>query len=171
MGQPTPAQLRVAREKIALLQKGVRGSAISLPLAREPDLQPGEWAVYALRDPRFDPEKIRYVGFTTHLIQRYRSHLRVEGSTAKDRWIAELRAERLAPSMEILEKRRGPGAEGREAEKRWIRKFRSGGCQLTNATDALRGKGVPVEKLRECLEVQRQRRENWLARTKEELPP
>lgn len=57
--------------------------------------------IYVLRDPR--TLKVRYVGKTKHLKDRYWSHTVRGGNTAKDAWVAKLKEQGLVPQYDVVD--------------------------------------------------------------------
>lgn len=95
--------------------------------------------IYALVDPR-KPRAVRYVGCASQIARRLRQHLfeaRFPTDTSfyknpqKFRFLLHLLCDGRLPEMLLLE---AVPAGGRhlEREKRWIRRFRSRGADLTN---------------------------------------
>jgi hypothetical protein len=93
-------------------------------------LQPGQWAVYALVDPR--DQTMRYIGVTKHPERREVDHYQdEENNQRKIDWIAGLRAAGLRPIMRQLEVVDGKqAAEAREAQ--WIAACLDAGMELLN---------------------------------------
>lgn len=78
--------------------------------------------IYALIDPRRG--RIRYIGQTKTIPQRYYTHMTPGyGSTKMIRWVAELREAGVRPQMMILEVVAGDLVS--HAEYRWIRQYRA----------------------------------------------
>lgn len=98
------------------------------------------WTIYALIDPRDDA--VRYVGIAVKPVKRLADHIKASAyeTTHKARWIRQLLALGLQPTMQILEQG-DDTALREEAERRWIAHYRSAGARLTNLTDG--GDGVP----------------------------
>lgn len=99
--------------------------------------------IYILRDPR--DGSVRYVGKTKRsLKQRLKGHIndarlchRYRSVSYRDRWIAKLLRNGLAPTIESIEIVHG--RDWAAAEMRWIAHFRSLGAKLTNSTDGGEG--------------------------------
>jgi hypothetical protein len=85
--------------------------------------------IYGLFDPRDD--QIRYVGRTSNLKHRYRTH-RYTGSkgNTKSDWVSELKDLGLLPVMKGLAKVSGEDVE--EKEKYYINYYLKQGANLTN---------------------------------------
>ena len=89
--------------------------------------------IYALVDPRY--EKVRYVGKTINLQNRYEQHLYWfdNSNPRKDRWIKGLAKHGLKPELAILEQCNQSNWE--EREKYWIAYYRGVHSDLINITD------------------------------------
>jgi len=103
-----------------------------------PDNRP--WFIYALGDPR--NRAVRYVGWAGNPFQRHRGHIATARRTRKPRhystrWIKQLLADDLLPTVTILES--GVGNGWADAERRWIAHYRTQGARLTNMTDGGEG--------------------------------
>lgn len=86
--------------------------------------------IYGLADPR--TSKIRYIGRSVGVNRRLGEHINEVLRTTKGRWIEELRAEGIPPTIFILEEVENDGdALAREAW--WIEFGRSRGWPLTNS--------------------------------------
>ncbi len=97
-------------------------------MSRQPDPKV-DWAIYALTDPR--DAMVRYVGISKHVYKRYYQHIHdANTGSPKGRWILELLAEELLPSLSILGKAESE-LEARGEEKYWVEHF-SKGAYLTN---------------------------------------
>lgn len=92
--------------------------------------------IYALCEP--DTMAVRYVGKANVVAARMKGHRSEKRSTRKCRWLASLRYRGLAPVIRVLEE--VPANAWEMAERHWIARFRSEGCDLTNHTDG--GDGV-----------------------------
>jgi hypothetical protein len=98
--------------------------------------------IYALVDPR-KPSVWRYIGRSFDAGSRrfehmYQSGLERRGATGKERWISDLSAARLLPTLVVLE----DGISLRDARMReqlWIRQALRDGHPLTNAVRYFRG--------------------------------
>jgi hypothetical protein len=103
--------------------------------SRDQNLRP--WFVYTLHDP-FEPEVVRYVGWTTDPKRRLKTHLR-DARTGRDQthcgnWKRSVFALGVSPVMTIVES--GTGGGYGEAEMRWVAHYRSiVGKKLTNLTE------------------------------------
>lgn len=86
--------------------------------------------VYALGDPRTG--KIRYIGITSNLYQRYAQHLLRTHNLGNLEWIGELRSLDILPTLTVLES----GVDESiifEREKHWIEYYSQQGMELTNS--------------------------------------
>lgn len=91
--------------------------------------------VYELVDPRDD--SIFYVGITIDLYQRFRQHMRCDGTNAlKDRRISEILTSGHLPIMRTKESV-STSIEASEREVYWIRSYLSQGIALVNITVAI----------------------------------
>lgn len=90
------------------------------------------YSIYTLVDPR--DNAVRYVGMSKEPYRRYAMHLLNpnRSKSAKDEWISELREERKAPQLVIIEENIADKREALEREDYWIRKHREEGALLTN---------------------------------------
>ncbi len=88
--------------------------------------------IYVLKDPI--TLNIRYVGKTTCLKKRFKSHkcLKVSKGTYLAYWIESLRKKELMPIMEEIELVDGDG--WKEKESYWIEFYNKEGCDLVNLT-------------------------------------
>jgi hypothetical protein len=88
--------------------------------------------------------KVRYVGRSQHVTERYRQHVTLLGispdgpRTPRERWITELKSQGLAPELVILETIEGEGiaatgGRAKEAERAWVRRLLDAGHPLTNS--------------------------------------
>jgi group I intron endonuclease len=101
--------------------------------------------VYSLIDPR--DFAIRYVGITKNLGKRLKNHLNnaairkeiTRGNRHKGAWLHQLRSVGLKPVQSVTEVCASL-EEAKEAEKFWIKLFRTTSCPLVNKTDG--GEGV-----------------------------
>ena len=80
-------------------------------------------AIYGLIDPR--THRIRYVGKSVHLEQRWRDHVRearydISRRTLKGLWVRDLRAAGLRPDLIVLEE---CGTDWSSREKYWIKRI------------------------------------------------
>lgn len=92
--------------------------------------------IYHLTDPRTG--EIRYVGMTVRsLSQRLSGHRREKGRHHKAMWVRQLAQLGMRPEITLIQE--VPVQVWAEAEKYWIRFFRSIGCSLTNSTDGGEG--------------------------------
>ena len=103
------------------------------------DLNNRPWSIYALKDPRTD--EVRYVGWTgSPASRRLTAHISdaryTKWDTEKSRWIKSLLEEKLRPIIEVIES--GSGVGWLDAERRWIRHYRSIGT-LTNISSGGHG--------------------------------
>lgn len=91
--------------------------------------------IYALVDPR--TSKIRYIGQTINLEQRYRTHCEGAETNPKGIWVSELRDVKLTPTLVVLEE-----VNERESmsykEKWWIAVMKKRGCDLLNVASPTR---------------------------------
>jgi len=95
--------------------------------------------IYALIDPR--TKEIRYIGKSNNPEYRLKQHLKrdvILCDNHRTRWIRQLLLEKLQPILVILEK--VPSSEWQIHEKKWIKKYRILGFNLTNSTDG--GDGI-----------------------------
>ncbi len=92
--------------------------------------------VYAMVDPRSGA--VRYIGCTVHeLRDRLRHHYKrliPYPNRPVCKWLAELRQAGLRPTMQSLQVIPADG-DWQEAEKAYIKTFRSEGADLTNLAD------------------------------------
>lgn len=101
----------------------------------------GKNLIYGLVDPRTN--LLRYVGRSTSGLSRPATHwcpsrLRAKGSTHRANWIRSVLAAGSVPKIVVLETL--SSAEGlNEAERKWIRHWKSKGADLTNATEGSEG--------------------------------
>lgn len=97
-------------------------------------------AIYALADPRTN--KIRYVGKADDPAKRLLGHLRNcrQAKTHVQRWLAQLAALGLRPTLSILQA--VDKSRWAEAERAWIAKGRAEGWPLTNYADGGQGGGA-----------------------------
>lgn len=89
--------------------------------------------IYALKDPR--DNRVRYIGKSVNIKNRYLSHLNTFDGTnlRKENWIKSLLDKGLKPVVEIIEIcNRNNWAD---CEKYWIKKFRAIDSDLTNISD------------------------------------
>lgn len=96
--------------------------------------------VYVLED---ETGAVRYVGVTANPKERLARHIREArcANTRRGTWVRSLVARGVVPVLRIVE----TGVDWREAEPRWIAKFRSEGCDLVNGNDG--GENVPQRML------------------------
>lgn len=96
--------------------------------------------IYGLLEPF--SEEVRYVGKTKDLQGRIRDHLHYDKSdTYKARWINKLQEQGLDPFVKVLEEV-AASTPWQEREKFWIKKLKSEGHRLTNASDGGDGGGA-----------------------------
>ena len=91
--------------------------------------------IYGLSDPR--TKKIRYVGQTVNLDNRYKQHCEKMDKTPKSNWVNELKKNRLLPSLTILE-HVDDSSDLSYKEKWWISIGRKIGWDLLNVADPTR---------------------------------
>lgn len=96
------------------------------------------WFIYVLRDPR--DLKIRYCGWTDKPNRRLNHHIYRSPAehNHKASWIVSLSNLGLKPILEVVETGTTPKGQ-EEAERRWIKKLREEGEDLTNLTDGGEG--------------------------------
>lgn len=94
-------------------------------------LKTGEWAIYALLDPR--NQAMRYIGVTKHPERRWAKHNGngQEANLRKQDWIADLKGCGLRPIMKTLEIVQGQ-EEARAREAAWIGACVNAGIDLLN---------------------------------------
>lgn len=93
--------------------------------------------IYALVDPRSG--LVRYVGKSVRPTDRLSNHCNEQGNSHRHRWLRQLRALELKPTLTILEEVTS-GTNWQEAERRWIAYGHAHGWRLTNSTSG--GDGV-----------------------------
>lgn len=86
--------------------------------------------VYALGDPRTG--KIRYIGITSNLYQRYAQHLLRTHNPGNLEWISELRSLDILPTLTVLESDVDESIIF-ERENYWIEHYSQQGMELTNS--------------------------------------
>lgn len=93
--------------------------------------------IYALVDPRTD--EIRYVGKSDNPERRLFEHLSEskKADNHKDRWIRQLRRNKLVPRVVTIDI--VADKEWEKKERGWIAFFRKSGIRLTNSTDGGNG--------------------------------
>lgn len=124
--------------------------------------------IYALRENHY----VRYVGKTIKSLEkRLADHLKEARNgidTHKGRWIRKMLVSGMAPVITILEVADGDGCQ---EEIAWIKYFRDGGVELTNATDG--GEGYPLtDEIKEKIRIKakgRKRTPQQIARHKASL--
>lgn len=89
--------------------------------------------IYILRDPI--TKKIRYVGKTNNIKQRYKNHINKnrDKKTHKRNWINKLREKGKKPIIEIIDE--ANNTNWKEKEKYWIRYYLDKNCKLVNETN------------------------------------
>lgn len=108
------------------------------------------WFIYVLIDPR--DRRIRYVGWTYNVTDRYKRHLRDKNKTHKAHWIQLLRTNKLKPLINVIES--GEGDNWAERETYWIEYYKSQGANLTNMSNG--GEGLSgYTAMQETRELQR----------------
>lgn len=96
-----------------------------------------QYYIYVLIDPR--DSRIRYVGQTVNIKQRYKNHCIIHRSKDhRSHWLNNLRSLNLKPIMQIVEE--CDESTWAERETYWIRHYRDLGCGLVNATEG--GEGI-----------------------------
>src|SRR3989304_3863616 len=91
--------------------------------------------VYCLMDPRTDD--VRYVGCSLNPEARMSAFRRASGGGKNlESWLAELKAEGLEPTMQVVEETEKESRSFRE--EFWIRHFGSHGAQLVNKEGIVR---------------------------------
>ena len=102
--------------------------------------------IYALAEP--STQTVRYVGKTIDLRRRFATHCRADKTgTHKSRWIAGLISAGTKPiltTLEVVEE-----SQWQEAERKWISRYRLGGCRLVNSTDGGDGGHNPPSDVRD----------------------
>jgi len=88
--------------------------------------------IYGLIDPT--DHKIKYIGRTSRLYQRWQQHVEEVEPTVKGEWIIRLRAAGITPTLLILDQVEH-GATG-DIENWWIEFGRRMGWPLTNSTSS-----------------------------------
>ena len=109
---------------------------------RSEDLTTFRWWIYTLSDPR-EPGVVRYVGFTTNVKLRRRSHLndakKGHTRTRCGLWKQKLAKEGVLPVMAIVQEGEGKD-QWATAEQDWIEHYRDiFGSLLTNMTNGGEG--------------------------------
>lgn len=104
--------------------------------------------IYGLVDPT--DHKIKYIGRTGHLYQRWQQHVEEIAPTVKGEWIMRLRASGIEPTIIILDQIEN-GDVG-DIENWWIEFGRRMGWPLTNSTSSLAHK-YDLSKLLEPWEI------------------
>ena len=107
--------------------------------------------IYALSDPRFSEEPIRYVGLSTKGLERPFQHWKHEKLLNRHdhchAWIRSVIRDGFIPKIEILEE-----VSSKEnlpsAERFWIASFRLAGFDLTNMNDGGEGQLNPDASVR-----------------------
>ena len=117
-------------------------------------MNPSTTFIYGLVDPR-SPEVIRYVGKANDVEERLRRHLRMGKRGFRHnnkllKWIEELLAAELKPSIVVLEE--VCFDDWQQCEKRWIVKMREANPDLLNLSSG--GDGLAVAR-KESREAQR----------------
>lgn len=96
--------------------------------------------IYALTEP-FDANDIRYVGCTSDLIQRFRTHLSAsEAVSPKADWVRELKKTGLVPCFLVLEQTDKANATRRELY--WINRY--AGPRLFNVIKPTMRSSIPL---------------------------
>lgn len=103
---------------------------------------PTDIGIYALRDPQTN--KIRYIGRSFDIQDRYRQHLSPSNFNNKTSWIFELRKMGLFPILEIIEQipRTLALSSITEREKFWIKHYRALGEADLNVASLTRLESV-----------------------------
>ena len=104
-----------------------------------------QWFIYVLVDPRVTSgracDEVRYVGVTTQVRNRYKTHLETGAGdhyTKCARWLQSVVRAGFDPIMKIVD--RGSGDTWKITEQFWIRFYREEvGSDLTNATEGGEG--------------------------------
>lgn len=112
--------------------------------------------IYALADPRTNA--IRYVGKADNPRKRLVSHHYEKRSTWKVRWLKQLSALGLVPTLIIVA--RVAKSDWQDAERFWIAHYRAQGARLTNMTDGGEGLVNASEETRQKVAAATRRRMN-----------
>ncbi|RIK35277.1 MAG: hypothetical protein DCC55_30810 [Chloroflexi bacterium] len=88
--------------------------------------------IYGLIDPT--DHKIKYIGRTNHLYQRWQQHVEEIEPTVKGEWIKRLRAAGITPTLLILDQ--VEHGDVVDVENWWIEFGRRMGWPLTNSTSS-----------------------------------
>lgn len=93
------------------------------------------FSVYGLKDPRHG--KFCYVGQARDVRRRFQQHMDgsyLHSNAAKERWIEELRSQKMAPNLEVLEQFESC-TQADAGEKEWIRRLIEQDHPLLNIAD------------------------------------
>ena len=108
--------------------------------------------IYALIDPRTNA--VRYIGKAFDVAVRYKSHCKGNDTTRSARWVRELAAFGLKPTVEIVEIINSTSPdEWSRAERQWIANFKLMGYDLTNLTSGGDGAFAFTDEIKALISV------------------
>lgn len=111
-------------------------------------------SIYCLKDPRTDI--VRYIGKTKKTIKyRLSKHMSDKGSYKKCTWIKSLKKIGLKPIIEIIDE--VTEQNWKEAERAYIRFFKSCGALLVNSKDGGDGGNLSSESIKKITDKQKKK--------------
>jgi hypothetical protein len=108
---------------------------------------PNKNVIYALLDP--DTNEVRYVGKAVDLYTRIRNHYkpsRLINKTHKNNWLNKLLNEGKYVNVNVVEQLNSETLLN-EAEKKWIKHYKTLACDLTNGTEGGDGGKMSLESI------------------------